>query len=202
MPSFPSPLSPPSARAATRLSCGRCGGRARRPPSPPEGITTGPFTLLLKRKLRGLAGRIVTQGITPHSLAMTVALGVTVGILPILWGSTLVCALLAVVFGLNQAGIQAVNYLAYPLQFALLVPFYRLGERLFPAAKAAAGSCRPALGTGLVAATLKALGAWLIVAAPTAVLVYLVVFTLLTRTRLAVVLQKRDGLRDDTPALS
>ena len=34
---------------------------------------------------------------------------------------------------LNQPLIQLVNYLAYPLQIALLIPFYRAGERLFGA---------------------------------------------------------------------
>ncbi|HVT35395.1 MAG TPA: DUF2062 domain-containing protein, partial [Nevskiaceae bacterium] len=32
---------------------------------------------------------------------------------------------------LNQPIIQAVNYLAYPLQLLLLLPFYRAGETLF-----------------------------------------------------------------------
>jgi uncharacterized protein (DUF2062 family) len=136
-----------------------------------------------RRKLRELVGRIATQGITPHKLALTLALGVAVGILPLLWGSTLLCALLAFAFGLNQAGIQAVNYLSYPLQLALLVPFYRLGAKLFPFA--ASFACSSVKGGGLAVATLKALGAWLLIAPPTAVLLYLIVLTLLTRTRFA-----------------
>jgi uncharacterized protein (DUF2062 family) len=137
---------------------------------------------LLRRMLVGLLRRLVTEGITPHKLALTIALGVSIGILPLVWGSSLLCVLFAFTLGLNQASIQAANYLAYPLQIALLVPFYRLGERLFPAATAAVGACR-SKGTGLAIATLKALGAWLLVAPPTAVLLYLIVFTLLTRTR-------------------
>jgi hypothetical protein len=34
---------------------------------------------------------------------------------------------------LNLPAIQVVNYFVYPLQIALLIPFFRLGERLFRA---------------------------------------------------------------------
>jgi len=37
----------------------------------------------------------------------------------------------ALVFRLNLAAVQLVNFLVYPLWFALLLPFVRVGERLF-----------------------------------------------------------------------
>ena len=47
-------------------------------------------------------------------------------------GSTSIsCAVAASVLGLNQAAIQGVNYLAYPLQLVLLIPFLKLGALLF-----------------------------------------------------------------------
>lgn len=137
---------------------------------------------MIRKKLRELIARIATQGITPHKLSLTIALGVTVGIIPLLWGSTIICVLLAFAFRLNQAGIQAVNYLAYPLQIILLVPFYRLGARLFPAATVTTGISQSAQEAGLATATGKALVAWLLVAPPTTIFVYLVVLVLLTRT--------------------
>jgi hypothetical protein len=37
------------------------------------------------------------------------------------------------VLRLNLPAIQVVNYFVYPLQIGLLIPFFRLGERLFRA---------------------------------------------------------------------
>lgn len=71
------------------------------------------------------------QGVTPEKLALTVALGFTVGLLPILGSTTIACAAIAVWLRLNQPVIQLVNYLMYPLQIALLIPFFRAGEWLF-----------------------------------------------------------------------
>ena len=73
------------------------------------------------------------QGITPQKIALTLALGGVLGIFPILGATTLLCAVAGVWLRLNQPIIQLVNYLVYPLQIALLIPFYRAGERLFGA---------------------------------------------------------------------
>ena len=73
------------------------------------------------------------QGITPQQVALTLALGAVLGIFPILGASTPLCLLAGVWLRLNQPLIQLVNYLVYPLQLLLLIPFYRAGERLFGA---------------------------------------------------------------------
>ncbi len=70
------------------------------------------------------------QGITPEKLALTIALGGLIAVFPILGSTTILCGLAAVTLRLNQPIIQLVNYLAYPLQLALLIPFYRAGEWL------------------------------------------------------------------------
>ena len=71
------------------------------------------------------------QGITPEKIALTLALGGVLGIFPILGTSTALCALAGFWLRLNQPIIQLVNYLMYPLQIILLLPFYRAGEKLF-----------------------------------------------------------------------
>lgn len=71
------------------------------------------------------------QGVSPEQLALTLALGLVLGILPILGATTAVCALVALWLRLNQPLIQLLNYLAYPLQLALVLPFGRAGEWLF-----------------------------------------------------------------------
>src|SRR5678815_1310745 len=72
----------------------------------------------------------LTQGVTPQKIALTIALGLMLGIFPILGSTTALCALAGIVLKLNQPIIQLVNYLGYPLQLALLIPFYRAGEHL------------------------------------------------------------------------
>jgi uncharacterized protein (DUF2062 family) len=140
------------------------------------------FRHKIHRKLGALLRNLLTQGTTPHKLALTIALGIIIGILPVVWGSTLLCAVLAYILELNQAGIQAANYLAYPLQIALFIPFYRMGAKIFPWGQSVsvevllkqfktdwAGEL-----SLLLVATLKALAAWLLIAAPAAVLLYLI----------------------------
>lgn len=68
------------------------------------------------------------QGITPEKIALTAALGAVLAVFPILGSTTLLCGFAAWWLRLNQPIIQLVNYLCYPLQFALLLPFYRAGE--------------------------------------------------------------------------
>lgn len=74
---------------------------------------------------------LLKQGITPEKIALSLALGIVLGVFPVIGSTTLLCAAAAVVFKLNLPAIQLVNYLVYPLQIGLLIPFYRAGEILF-----------------------------------------------------------------------
>lgn len=71
------------------------------------------------------------QGLTPHKLALTLAMGITLGVLPTVWGTSLLCVLAAWMLRLNQPLMQLVNYLVFPLQILLFVPFLQLGQNLF-----------------------------------------------------------------------
>lgn len=86
-----------------------------------------------KRVVDPLIGQL-KQGVTPKLLALSCALGVTLGIFPILGSTTLLCFLAGLALKLNQPAIQTVNYLIYPVQIALFPVFIRLGEKLFRAA--------------------------------------------------------------------
>lgn len=68
------------------------------------------------------------QGATPEGLAASVSTGATIAVLPLLGTTTALCALAGKIFRLNHVALQVTNYLLYPVQFALLVPFVRLGE--------------------------------------------------------------------------
>jgi len=76
---------------------------------------------------------LLRQGVTPEKMAMSLALGVALGVFPVLGTTTALCALAALILRLNLPAIQIVNYLVYPLQIALLIPFFRMGEKLFSA---------------------------------------------------------------------
>ena len=65
---------------------------------------------------------------------MSVAFGIGIGIFPVLGISTVLLTLLALGLRLNMPAIQLVNYLMYPLQLLLIIPFVRLGERVLGAA--------------------------------------------------------------------
>ncbi|HVC37235.1 MAG TPA: DUF2062 domain-containing protein [Gammaproteobacteria bacterium] len=86
---------------------------------------------LHQNKLVRLVKELLIQGITPHKIALTIALGVVLGVTPVLGSTTLLCALAALALGLNLPLIQLVNYLIYPLQFVLLLPFIQAGQWLF-----------------------------------------------------------------------
>jgi len=144
---------------------------------------------MIRRKLSNLIKNIFVEGVSPRKLALTISLGIFIGTVPILWGSTLICAVLAVSLRLNQPSIQAANYLVYPMQLALIVPFYKLGAGIFPWGPSLSLDI---FSTGikkewmvniipLVAATLKALAAWLIIASPLAVLLYFLLWIIFAR---------------------
>lgn len=74
---------------------------------------------------------LLRQGLTPEKIAFTIALGITLGVTPVLGSTALLCTLAAVLFRLNLPAIQLVNWLVYPLQLALLVPLLRTGAWMF-----------------------------------------------------------------------
>jgi uncharacterized protein (DUF2062 family) len=76
---------------------------------------------------------LLRQGVTPEKMALSLALGVAIGVFPALGTTTALCALVAFIWRLNLPAIQIVNYFVYPVQLALLIPFFRAGEILFGA---------------------------------------------------------------------
>jgi uncharacterized protein (DUF2062 family) len=76
---------------------------------------------------------LLRQGMTPREIAWTLALGSALGVFPVLGTTTILCALTSILFKLNLPLMLVANYLVYPLQFILLLPFYRLGGWFFNA---------------------------------------------------------------------
>lgn len=74
---------------------------------------------------------LLRTGITPRHLAWSLAVGVAVGLNPVVGSTTLVCLAVAFLFRLNVVASQITNHLVFPAQLALLFPFLRAGEVLF-----------------------------------------------------------------------
>jgi uncharacterized protein (DUF2062 family) len=85
----------------------------------------------LRRRIARPILELLRQGVTPEKMALSLALGMAIGVFPVLGTTTALCALVAFIWRLNLPAIQIVNYFVYPVQLALLIPFFRAGEILF-----------------------------------------------------------------------
>ncbi|MEP2776618.1 MAG: DUF2062 domain-containing protein [Luteolibacter sp.] len=72
----------------------------------------------------------LTRGVTPEKLSWTIALGLTLGIFPIMGSTSLVCFIAGYFFKLNQVILHLFKSLTYPLHLALILVFIRLGQHL------------------------------------------------------------------------
>ncbi len=81
-----------------------------------------------QERVVGLIVAQLTQGFTPQKISLTITLGITLGLFPILGTTTALCALAALCLKLNQPVIQLVNYLFSAVQLAMVLVFVRIGE--------------------------------------------------------------------------
>ena len=133
------------------------------------------------------------MGMTPEQLALSIGLGIALGMVPALGMATLLCTLAALLFRLNLPAIQLTNILVYPLQLALLIPFLHAGEWLFGAESLnlSVDFIQRMLKEnlwktviGLWAATMRAVVVWLLVAPVVVALVYIILTPILRKLRL------------------
>ncbi|MFP4023703.1 MAG: DUF2062 domain-containing protein [Thiohalospira sp.] len=89
------------------------------------------IAIYLQNKLIKPLVNFLKEGLSPEKLALSVALGFTIGILPVLGITTIMCALVAVIFRINMPAIQLINYFVYPLQLVLFIPFLKFGAFIF-----------------------------------------------------------------------
>ena len=74
---------------------------------------------------------MLKEGMSLRKISLCIALGVALGIFPVLGMTTLLCMIAAFSLRLNLPAIQLVNFMVYPLQIILLAPFYGAGSWLF-----------------------------------------------------------------------
>ena len=128
---------------------------------------------LLRRRLVRPILEQLTQGLSPDAIALTIAIGLAIAVIPVVGTTTILCTAAAIVLRLNQPLIQAINYLSFPLQLAFILPYLKLGRLLFggPAVRmsaeelAAFVTSRPGEAIeALWRVTLQAVGAWALTA--------------------------------------
>ncbi len=76
---------------------------------------------------------LLKQGVTPEKLALSLAIGTVLGISPILGLTTALAFIICFWFRLNPVAMQLMNYVMYPFQILLFLPFIRAGDVIFRA---------------------------------------------------------------------
>jgi uncharacterized protein (DUF2062 family) len=74
---------------------------------------------------------MLKEGMSLDKIALCLAMGIVLGIFPVLGMTTLLCTIAAFALRLNLPTIQLVNFVVYPVQLILLAPFYSAGSWLF-----------------------------------------------------------------------
>jgi uncharacterized protein (DUF2062 family) len=78
---------------------------------------------------------LLRMGATPERLAWSLAVGLVVGVNPLLGSTTLLALGVAAAFRLNFAASQLGNHAMYPLELAMFPVFVKLGSLLFRTAR-------------------------------------------------------------------
>ncbi|CAK9279194.1 unnamed protein product [Sphagnum jensenii] len=76
---------------------------------------------------------ILRRGTEPKQLALSGALGLTLGVFPICGVTVFLCAAAVAILGgkCNAATVMLANFVATPIELGLILPFLRLGEWIF-----------------------------------------------------------------------
>jgi len=140
----------------------------------------------LRRRLLDPLLDLLKAGLSPAQLALTVGLGVAIGLVPLLGVTTVLSIAVALRLRLNVAAMQLATHLMTFFQLALLIPFLRAGARLMGQGQQVEHLTLPALrqliahegwqaiGKLLWRAELGALLLWALLAVPLVALLYFV----------------------------
>ena len=116
---------------------------------------------------------ISLAGLSPETIALIFALGLVLGVFPVVGVPTLLCGVAAIVFRLNLPAIQLVNQVCSPLQYALLIPLGRAGAHVISGGRAGAAVSGPLLWR-LAGAVRNAVVGWCCYCVPLGLLLYLI----------------------------
>ena len=122
--------------------------------------------------MRKIASKLAaaTEGLSPHKIALIVAVGLVLGAFPVYGCPTILCGLAAIALRLNLPALQLVSQISTPVQIALLLPFARTGSWIF-------GS-----RAGFGGAVFSAVAGWVCISIPMGVLLYFTLGYVLRRS--------------------
>jgi uncharacterized protein (DUF2062 family) len=92
---------------------------------------TASISTIFQRRVISPVMHLLRVGASPRRLAWSLAVGVAIGINPLLGSTTVLCLAVAFVLRLNLVASQISNHLMYPLQLALFFVFIDTGDRIF-----------------------------------------------------------------------
>lgn len=75
--------------------------------------------------------KYIRLGLSPVKLSIAISIGAILGLCPLFGTTTILCSIIAILFRLNMAVMQLVNYLMLPLQLIILIPLIKAGEYIF-----------------------------------------------------------------------
>ena len=101
--------------------------------SEPTTVSTPPKRTFWQSRVIDPVVAQLTQGITPEKIALTIAVGSSIAMFPLIGTTTLLCLIAGIFLKLNQPIIQAVNYICTPLHIWFIFQSLRWGERMFGA---------------------------------------------------------------------
>ena len=78
---------------------------------------------------------LLRMGATPRTLAWSIAVGLLVGINPIIGTTTVLCLAITFAGRLNLVAAQVANHAIFPAELLLVIPWIRLGSRIFGTAE-------------------------------------------------------------------
>ncbi|MBC7365310.1 MAG: DUF2062 domain-containing protein [Undibacterium sp.] len=84
-----------------------------------------------RRRVVGPVLALLTQGITPDRIALTLAVGTACSLLPFLGFTSLLNLGVGFWLRLNQPILQTLNQILGPVQIALILVYVRIGEKIW-----------------------------------------------------------------------
>jgi len=98
--------------------------------SPPQSASPPHHSWVYRRAILPIFA-LLRMGATPRRLAWSIAIGLLIGINPLLGSTTVLCLAASTCFRLNVVASQIANHSMFPLELALVIPLIRLGARVF-----------------------------------------------------------------------
>jgi hypothetical protein len=121
------------------------------------------------KRLAAILRCVSLAGTPPETIALSVVLGLTLGVFPMYGVPTLLCLAAAILFRPHVPLLQAINAATTPLQVALALPFQRLGYCLLPD------------GGGVPGFTMRMVAGWFLACVPIGLCSYVVLRLYLRR---------------------